>query len=100
MSGAYAERLVVATFSVRPDLLGRVFDTEIQPAVPEFMRHDPAGALYYGDGILDGYREYGLVAFDPAEPDRPVARACSAGVRMACQPTHGSVPISAQAQTR
>lgn len=77
MSGAYAERLVVATFSVRPDLLGRVFDPEIQSAVPEFMRHDPAGALYYGDGILDGYREYGLVAFDPAEPDRPVARAFS-----------------------
>ena len=74
MNGTYAERLAVATFSERPDLLGRVFDPEIQSAVPEFMRHDPAGALYYGDGILDGYREYGL---DPAEPDRPVARAFS-----------------------
>ena len=77
MNGAYADRLVVATFAERPDLLGPVFDQKIQSAVPEFMRHDPAGALYYGDGILDRYREYGLVAFDPAEPDRPVARAFS-----------------------
>jgi hypothetical protein len=26
----------------RPDLRGRGFGPEIQPAVPEFMRHDPA----------------------------------------------------------
>jgi GNAT superfamily N-acetyltransferase len=77
MNGAYAERLVVATFSERPDLLSRVFDPEIQSAVPEFLRHDPVGALYYGDGVLECYRDYGLVAFDPAEPNRPVARAFS-----------------------
>src|SRR5215470_13485583 len=41
------------------------------------MRHDPAGALYYGDHELGHYRDYGLVAVDPAEPDRPVARAFS-----------------------
>jgi GNAT superfamily N-acetyltransferase len=77
MSGSLAEGLVVATFSERPDLLGRVFDPKIESAVPEFMRHDPVGALYYADGVLDGYREYGLVAFDPADPDQPVARAFS-----------------------
>jgi GNAT superfamily N-acetyltransferase len=77
MNGSSAERLVVATFSERPDMLGRVFGPELQSAVPEFMRHDPAAALYYGGGIIDDYREYGLVAFDPAEPDRPVARAFS-----------------------
>jgi hypothetical protein len=77
MNDTYAGRLVVATFSERPDLLGRVFNPEIQAAVPEFMRHDPVGALYYGDGVLEYYREYGLVAFDPAEPNRPVARAFS-----------------------
>jgi GNAT superfamily N-acetyltransferase len=69
--------IAVATFSQRPDLLDKVFDPEIQSAVPEFMRHDPAGALYYGNGQLDRYRELGLVAVDPAEPDRPVARAFS-----------------------
>jgi GNAT superfamily N-acetyltransferase len=42
------------------------------------MRHDPAGDLYYGNGHLGDYLEYGLVAVDPAEPDRPVARAFSA----------------------
>jgi GNAT superfamily N-acetyltransferase len=74
---AGAAQLVVATFAERPDLLAKVFEPEIQSAVPEFMRHDPTAALYYGDGHLGRYLEYGLVAVDPAEPDRPVARAFS-----------------------
>jgi hypothetical protein len=69
--------LAVATFAQRPDLLGKVFDPEIQSAVPEFMRNDPVAALYYDRGQLDHYSEFGLVAVDPAEPDRPVARAFS-----------------------
>jgi GNAT superfamily N-acetyltransferase len=72
-----AERLIVATFAERPDLVAKVFEPEIQSAVPEFMRHDPTAVLFYGDGQLDRYLDYGLVAVDPAEPDRPVARAFS-----------------------
>jgi GNAT superfamily N-acetyltransferase len=73
-----ASGLTITTFARRPDLLDKVFGPEIQSAVPEFMRHDPVAALYYGDGRLDRrYREFGLVAVDPAEPDRPVARAFS-----------------------
>jgi GNAT superfamily N-acetyltransferase len=67
--------LTVATFAQRPDLLDKVFAPEIQSAVPEFMRHDPAAMLDFGQ--LDCYRKFGLVAVDPAEPDRPVARAFS-----------------------
>jgi len=69
--------LAVATFAQRPDLLDKVFAPEIQSAVPEFMRHDPVGALYYRNGQIEHYSEFGLVAIDPAEPDRPVARAFS-----------------------
>src|SRR5439155_50215 len=72
-----AEQLTVATFAERPDLLPRVFGPEIQSAVPEFMRHDPGGGLYYRDGHLEHYREFGLVAFDPAAPEQPLARAFS-----------------------
>jgi GNAT superfamily N-acetyltransferase len=72
-----AERLTVATFAERPDLLPKVFGPEIQSAVPEFMRHDPVGVLYYGDGHLEHYGEFGLVAFDPAMPEQPRARAFS-----------------------
>jgi hypothetical protein len=72
-----ATEIEIATFSQRPDLLDKVFAPEIQSAVPEFMRHDPVGALYYGTGQLDLYREFGLVAVAAAEPDRPVARAFS-----------------------
>jgi hypothetical protein len=52
----------------RPDLPAKVFEPEIQSAVPELMRHDPTAALYYGDGHLGRYLDYGLVAVDPAEP--------------------------------
>jgi GNAT superfamily N-acetyltransferase len=75
MTGDTAERLVVATLAERPDLRGKVFGPEIQSALPEFMRHDPTAALYYGDAALSRYLDYALVAVDPAEPDRPVARA-------------------------
>jgi len=47
--------LAVATFAQRPDLLGKVFGPEIQSAVPEFMRHDPVGALYYRNGQIEHY---------------------------------------------
>jgi GNAT superfamily N-acetyltransferase len=77
MTETRAEGLVVSTFGARPELLPKVFEPEIQSAVPEFMRHDPTGALYYGDSDLQNYLEYGLVAVDPAAPDRPVARAFS-----------------------
>jgi GNAT superfamily N-acetyltransferase len=77
MTETRVEGLVVTTFAERPDLLAKVVEPEIQSAVPEFMRHDPTGALYYGNGNLQHYLEYGLVAVDPAEPARPVARAFS-----------------------
>jgi GNAT superfamily N-acetyltransferase len=75
MTGDLAQRLVVATFAERPELHAKVFGPEIQSAIPELMRHDPAAALYYSTAALDRYRDYGLVAVDPTEPDRPVARA-------------------------
>ena len=77
MTEICTERLIVATFAERPDLLAKVFEPEIQSGVPEFMRHDPAATLYYGDEHLGRHLDYGLVAVDPAEPDRPVARAFS-----------------------
>ena len=72
---AMTERLVVATLAERPDLRHKVFGPEIQTAMPEFVRHDPTAALYYADAALSRYLEYGLVAVDLDEPDRPVARA-------------------------
>jgi GNAT superfamily N-acetyltransferase len=77
MAAALAERLVVATLAERPDLRDKVFGPRIQSALPEFMRHDPTAALYYGTTALDRYLDFALVAVDPAAPDEPVARACS-----------------------
>src|SRR5215471_16815955 len=72
-----ASDLTISTFAQRPDLLSKVFGPEIQSAVPEFVRHDPTSGLYYRDEALEFFREFGLVAVDPAEPERPVARAFS-----------------------
>ena len=72
-----ARELAVVTFAQRPDLLKKVFAREIESAVPEFMLHDPVAALYYSDGQLDCYQEFGLVAIDSAQLDEPVARAFS-----------------------
>lgn len=75
MTRTFAERLVVVPLSTRRDLVGKVFGPEIQSAVPEFMRHDPTASLYFGNGRLDGYLDFALVAFAAGEPDRPLARA-------------------------
>jgi GNAT superfamily N-acetyltransferase len=77
MTSFSTERLSVVTFTERPDLLPKVFAPEIQSAVPEFMRHDPIGALYFGKGHLEHYGEFGLAAIDPATPEIPLARAFS-----------------------
>jgi hypothetical protein len=68
MTSFSTERLSVVTFTERPDLLPKVFAPEIQSAVPEFMRHDPIGTLYFGRGQLEHYGEFGLAAIGPANP--------------------------------
>lgn len=72
-----SERLAVCTLSERPELRGRAFSAEFAAAVPEFMRHDPAAALYYADPALDRYLDFVLVATDREDPGRVVARAVS-----------------------
>ena len=70
-----AEQLIVTTLRERPDLRAQMFSAEFQAGWPEFARHDPIAALYYG--ALDRYVDFVLVAVDRAAPDRVVARACS-----------------------
>ncbi len=71
------ERLAVATLRERPELRAQLFSAEFAAAVPEFLRHDPTAALYYGDRALDRYVDFVLAAVDREEPDRVIARAVS-----------------------
>jgi GNAT superfamily N-acetyltransferase len=71
------ERLAVATLRERPELRPQAFSAEFAAAVPEFMRHDPVAALYYGDSALDRYVDFVLAAVDREEPDRVIARGVS-----------------------
>jgi GNAT superfamily N-acetyltransferase len=72
-----AERLAVATLRERPELRAQLFSAEFAPAWPEFMRHDPIAALYYGTDALDRYLDFALAAVDRDEPDRVIARGFS-----------------------
>ncbi|MEW2384385.1 GNAT family N-acetyltransferase [Micromonospora sp. NPDC047707] len=66
--------LEIVTLAERPDLAPLLDDFD--GAWPEFMSWDPMAALYYA--VADQlYPEYVLLALDPAEPGRAVARAYS-----------------------
>jgi len=71
------ERLAVVTLAERPDLRAQLFSAEFQAGLPEFMRHDPAAALYYANGNLDRYVDFALAAVDRERPDRAIGRAFS-----------------------
>src|SRR5437588_5317113 len=71
-----AERLVVCTLAERPELRPQLFSAAFAAAVPEFLRQDGTGSLYYRHG-LDRYLDFILVAVDRDQPDRVVARAVS-----------------------
>ena len=71
------ERLAVVTLAERPDLRAQLFSAEFQAGLPEFMRHDPAAALYYRNGNLNRYVDFALAAVDRDQPDRAIARAFS-----------------------
>src|SRR5260370_5036933 len=71
------ERLAVATLLERPELRAQLFSAEFAAAVPEFMRHDPAAALYYAPSALDRYLDYALAAVDRDQADRVIARGFS-----------------------
>ena len=71
------QRLAVFTLAERPDLRAQLFSAEFQSGLPEFMRHDPAAALYFNDGNLDRYVDFALAAVDRERPDRAIARAFS-----------------------
>lgn len=72
-----AGRLAVCTLAERPELRAQLFSADFAAAWPEFMRHDPAAALYYGDSALDRYLDFALAAVDRDEPDRVIARGFS-----------------------
>jgi len=65
--------LLIATVAQRPELAPSLREFN---AWPTFMLQDPIGSLYYADPVA-AYPEFVLVAVDPAEPDRLVAKGYS-----------------------
>lgn len=64
--------------SERPDLRDALWDEALSAAWPTFMTKDPLSNLYYPDPRFDRYLDHALIAFDPDESERPLARALSA----------------------
>jgi hypothetical protein len=94
----WGNRFEMAGDESKRDEGSKVFGPEIESAVPEFMRHDPTGGLYYRDESLEFFREFGLVAVDPAEPERPVAP--SACRLRSAKAARGATKCQAAAGTR
>jgi len=70
-------RLAVSTLAERPGLRAQLFSAEFDAAVPEFLRHDPAAALYYADSAFERYLDFALAAVDRDEPGRVIASGLS-----------------------
>ncbi len=66
--------LLVASLTERPDL-EPVFE-EFPDSWPVFMYHDPVSAALF-EPLLRAHPDTNLVAVDPADPGRPLARACA-----------------------
>lgn len=66
--------LVIASIADRPDLAPLVWS--FSGLWPQFMQQDPISALFYAQAT-QRFAAFTLVAYDPADPDRPVARSCS-----------------------
>lgn len=66
--------LVIANLSDRPDLRHLLW--AFDGLWPRFMEQDPISNLFYERAATD-YASYVMVAYDEADPLRPVARSCS-----------------------
>lgn len=66
--------LLVASLAERPDL-EPVFE-DFPDSWPEFMYHDLVSATLF-EPLLRAHPELNLIAVDPADPARPLARACA-----------------------
>lgn len=66
--------LLITSLAERPDLAA-VFD-EFPGSWPEFMYHDIVSDVLF-ERLMRAHPESNIIAVDPAEPARPVARACA-----------------------
>jgi GNAT superfamily N-acetyltransferase len=66
--------LVIASIADRPDLADLLWSVE--DLWPTFMQQDPISNLYYTRAETS-YAASTMVAYDPADPSRPVARSCA-----------------------
>jgi GNAT superfamily N-acetyltransferase len=51
----------------RPDLVPLVFSDDLQGVWPEFMQHDAAAKLYYGQSVFHNYVDYAFAALADGE---------------------------------
>jgi hypothetical protein len=77
-------QLQISSVAERPDLAPLLRDFNDWP---EFMRQDPCGDLYYAADPVGSYPEFVLVAVDPKEPDRLVAKGYSVPFSWDADPT-------------
>lgn len=82
--------LLIVSLSDRPDLAATF--TEFPDSWPEFMFHDLVSDVLF-ERLLLAHPESNLIALDPADPTRPVARACAVPFSWS-GPPDGDLPVS------
>ena len=83
--------LRIVTTAERPTLKSAFRDPETEPW-PAFMNEDPIALLYYSDNRTAN-PEFGLIAYDAADPDQAVARAFCVPFKWDGDPAAGELPV-------
>lgn len=83
--------LRIVTVAERPNMSSKFADPETDPW-PAFMNEDPIAKLYYSDNRA-AHPEFGLIAYDAAEPDQAIARAFCVPFAWDGDPARGELPV-------
>lgn len=59
--------LEISSLRGRPDLISAAFSNELQGVWPEFMRHDAAAQLYFGQSVFHNYLDYAFAGLVDGE---------------------------------
>lgn len=84
--------LRIVTIAERPDLKSKFADAEATDPWPAFMTEDPMAMLYYSDNRIVN-AEFGMIAYDAADPDQAIARAYCAPFAWDGDPALGELPV-------
>jgi GNAT superfamily N-acetyltransferase len=71
------------TLAEAPEREAQLWDEDLRGQWPRFMLHAPSSDYFFAEGVLERYRDWILLCWDDARPERLAARAFSVPVALA-----------------